>query len=186
LAETHVGRRQFLSLMLQEVKYLGAEAASRMEIKRSVVRPPGALEELAFISTCKRCGSCVDACPENIVRITGAVRGPAIGTPYLKPEHQSCTLCLQCTRACPTGALEEPEEGSEVKIGKAKINRELCLAWNSQMCGVCADACSQYPSAVEFQDLGFPIVNGKICTGCGCCAKACIAPAPAIAIDPLD
>ncbi|MBP1773199.1 MAG: hypothetical protein H6P99_2362, partial [Holophagaceae bacterium] len=32
-----------------------------------LLRPPGALEELEFLTKCTRCDKCVRACPENAI-----------------------------------------------------------------------------------------------------------------------
>lgn len=46
---------------------------------------------------CIRCGTCVEACPENAITLTNT------GT-YTDPDL--CVLCGKCTEVCPTKAIE--------------------------------------------------------------------------------
>ena len=40
-----------------------------------LLRPPGALDELAFLTKCTRCDKCVRACPENAILKAGPSAG---------------------------------------------------------------------------------------------------------------
>jgi len=47
--------------------------------------------------TCDGCGACVEACPKNVLELTGGKVKVA--------RLLDCTLCMECVKACP---LEEP------------------------------------------------------------------------------
>lgn len=75
---------------------------------RLLLRPPGALSEDEFISSCIRCGLCVEACPFNTLKLAEAGDGLGAGLPYFTPRSQPCKMCpsIPCTAACPTKALD--------------------------------------------------------------------------------
>ena len=54
-------------------------------------------EKMYAPSKCIKCGSCVDACPENAIKLTpaGIIIDPVL-----------CVLCGKCTEVCPSKALE--------------------------------------------------------------------------------
>ena len=151
------------------------------------LRPPGALCEDAFVSTCIRCLRCVDACPNRaLVSIAQGAGGGIAGTPTMEPRKAACMLCadqegdyLKCTAACPSGALQLVEKNKEdvqakVRIGVAEIDLALCYSYNNWSCGACYRAC---PLAGEAMTIGLwerPTVHPEACVGCGCCERACI------------
>lgn len=186
--------------------------ASRVEdaltgLGPKLLRPPGALDEFAFLTACTRCDKCIRACPENALRKAAANQGLALNTPYLLPRAVPCFLCtaLPCVAACEDGALVWPErtladgtrlEGPRaVRIGTAKVNPRRCLTYDAdlreaQACRVCVDRCP-YPEAAirigeppEGEALGHPEVREDVCTGCGICVFACPTPEPAIVVEP--
>lgn len=155
--------------------------------QRTVVRPPGALPEAEFLSTCERCRACVDICPEFCIIPSQPGMAAELGTPYLLPEEAPCTFCGDCVEACPTGALVRWEEDSE-QIGRAVIEPMNCVITTGEACTACVDACPRSGQAIRFPDgpgLQLPVVDEPSCTGCGYCGQACPAPARAITIFPL-
>lgn len=145
-----------------------------------LVLPPGAnLDE--FYSKCIRCGLCYYACTRlgyNAIRLRGIdeVGLFEVGTPVVYNQMDyPCTLCMECTRVCPTDALKEIEE-RDVRMGVALIDPDLCWGWNSDYCISCAKAC---PFASEVFELSYsewgthPYVKPEKCTGCGLCIPAC-------------
>jgi len=85
---------------------LRAEAV-RATHKRAPVRPPGALEEWAFLSRCIRCGECMRVCPNHALQpafIEGGLAG--IWTPELAAQIGYCEpSCVLCSQVGPTGAI---------------------------------------------------------------------------------
>lgn len=163
------------------------------------MRPPGALPEDDFLSTCIRCMRCVDACPNQAIKPTPASAGQKdAGTPYLKPREQTCMLCsrvdtdfLRCTEVCPSGALQPIKKTIEairdgVKMGVAKIDFNLCYSYNNYTCGTCYHAC---PLAGEALKIGLwerPQINEEACIGCGLCERSCIRYPQAVRVEVVE
>lgn len=160
---------------------------SSAEARVQPLRPPGALPEDDFASTCIRCMRCMDACPNHaLVPLEHSLSPSLAGTPTMHPRKASCMLCmkeegdfLKCTEVCPSGALQlvrkEKEEIKEkVHIGVAELDLGLCYSYNNWSCGACFRAC---PLAGEAMTLGSwekPTVHPESCIGCGCCERSCI------------
>ncbi|MFK9090605.1 4Fe-4S binding protein [Bacillus salipaludis] len=54
-----------------------------MEIERDFFRPPGACDELEFLTSCSRCGKCVEVCPEESILLFPLSSGARlVNTPY--------------------------------------------------------------------------------------------------------
>ncbi len=186
--------------------------ASRLEetvtgLGPTLHRPPGALDEFAFLTACTRCDKCIRACPENAIRKAGANMGLALNSPYLDPRSVPCFLCtaLPCITACEDGALVWPRrvqadgavlEGPKaVRMGTAKVKPSRCVTYARdtrapQACRVCVDRCP-YPEVairiadpIEGEPIGHPEVNAEVCTGCGICVFACPTPESAIVVVP--
>ncbi|BES81451.1 hypothetical protein PABY_10180 [Pyrodictium abyssi] len=158
---------------------------------RFVLLPPGATED--FYGRCIRCGLCYFACHYmgyNAIKLAGLSRGlRELGAPIVDDMMKyPCTLCMECTKVCPTGALEEiPKE--EVKMGIALIDPDLCWAWNSGDCKSCAKACPFGSEVFEFTYNEWGVhtkVNPEKCKGCGLCIPACPIGGSAIHVLPVD
>ncbi|MCL1908819.1 MAG: 4Fe-4S dicluster domain-containing protein [Holophagaceae bacterium] len=169
-----------------------------------LLRPPGAISELAFLTACTRCDKCIDACPQGSLRRAPPSAGLAMGTPQLVPRELPCFLCesLPCIGACEENALLQPklttEQGTEimgpeaVRIGIAHIKPSRCLAFETlnrpaEPCRACVDRCP-YPgvaiklAADEYSPIQKPEVIPSMCTGCGMCEFGCPAPRPGIIV----
>ena len=75
---------------------------------RSRLRPPGALEEHDFLSSCIKCGQCVQVCPVAAIKLDDIDHGFGLGVPYIDARAQACDFscdAVQCILACPTGSL---------------------------------------------------------------------------------
>ncbi|HLP30557.1 MAG TPA: 4Fe-4S dicluster domain-containing protein [Geothrix sp.] len=172
-----------------------------------LLRPPGALEELEFLTKCTRCDKCVRACPENAILKAPPTAGLAMKTPYLDPRSIPCFLCttLPCIAECDDEALVWPRltlaDGTElegpkaVRMGTARIKPSLCVTWGTddreaRACQVCVDRCPYPDEAIriaapaEGRTVGHPEVVAEACTGCGLCVFACPAEPGAIAVEP--
>lgn len=80
----------------------------------SRLRPPGALNESDFLSSCIKCGQCVQVCPVQAIKLADLGDGFGLGVPYIDARNQACDFscdAVQCILACPTGALtyKKPE-----------------------------------------------------------------------------
>ncbi len=105
--------------------------------KAARLRPPGALEEHDFLSSCIKCGQCVQVCPVEAIHLADLLDGFGIGTPFIQARDQACDFScdgLQCVLACPTGALtHEINYPSEARMGFARLDKpETCLAMQGQ------------------------------------------------------
>ena len=172
-----------------------------------LLRPPGALDELAFLTKCTRCDKCVRACPENAILKAGPSAGLGLKTPYLDPRSIPCFLCttLPCIAECDDEALVWPQltrkdgtviEGPRaVRMGTARVKPGLCVTWGDldrepRDCRVCVDRCPYPEEAIriapplEGEALGHPVVDAEVCTGCGLCVFACPAEPGAIIVEP--
>jgi ferredoxin-type protein NapG len=97
------------------------------------LRPPGALDEEAFLAACIKCGQCVQVCPIRAIRLGDLQEGLGNGVPYIDARDQACDFscdATQCILACPTGALSHLiDKKEQVKMGVAKlVQPDACLA----------------------------------------------------------
>ena len=154
--------------------------------------PPGATSD--FYARCIRCGLCYSACSMmgyNAIRLLGLSEGgfSRVGTPVVDRQWlYPCTLCMECTRVCPTGALAEVPK-SEVEMGVALIDPDLCWAWNSGDCKSCAKACPFGSEVFEFYFNEWGVhtrVKPDKCKGCGLCVVACPIGGAAIHVLPRE
>ncbi len=153
------------------------------------VRPPGSLSEDDFISRCIRCGKCGEICPNRCIKFFSFENGMAsLDTPFIIPREQACILCMKCGDACPTGAIKPLEREmhtilENVKMGKARVDVNLCLSYQGKTCGVCYRACPLADVAIRIGMLEQPhVLEG--CVGCGLCERSCIQIPQAIRIIP--
>lgn len=147
----------------------------------NLLRPPGALDEAAFLSTCLRCGKCSQVCPQKAIKIAKGEMGLAIGTPYIVPRDAACDLCMDCTKVCTSGALRLIDK-ENVRMGTAVINEETCLAWQGDECKVCYTCCPFYNQAIKLKEHKRPVIDKQICVGCGICEHVCIAEPAAVTV----
>ena len=189
MAETK--RRAFLLGVLAAAA-AGTLSPVRAAVPREVVRlrflrPPGATAD--FLAACIRCGQCGEVCPNQAIDYFRLVDGlEAVDTPYIIPREQACILCMRCGEVCPSGALEKiPARAADiitrVRMGRAVIDKHLCLSYQGQTCGVCYRACPLQDIAMTCGMLEQPTVTDA-CIGCGLCERSCIQMPQAVRILP--
>jgi ferredoxin-type protein NapG len=71
---------------------------SQSQAKELTLRPPGAINEKDFVSTCMRCGMCVEACPYDVLKLSTISDDISMGTPYFTPRVEACRLCSDIVR----------------------------------------------------------------------------------------
>lgn len=148
--------------------------------RRSPVRPPWAIPESNFTDLCTRCDACEAACAQSIIH-----RGDG-GYPQIDFSQRGCTFCGDCVKACQSGALRFTDDPAlrpwnlRVEVGQG------CLSLQGIVCRTCGESCEE--SAIRFQlqvgGCAIPLVNDKLCCGCGSCVGDC--PIKAIRIRPLS
>ncbi len=154
------------------------------------LRPPGSLTESEFKKRCIRCGQCGEVCPNTCIRYFDTENGlDSLNTPYILPREKACILCMKCGEICPTGAIKEVKKTAEdviahVQMGKAQVNKSLCLSWQGKSCGVCWRACPLQDVAIKVGWMEQPRVLDA-CVGCGLCERSCIQIPQAIKIIPI-
>ncbi len=191
----HDRRRFFAAGLARLVAPLADYLQSRLPVEESarpnLLRPPGAIEEEAFLRTCYRCGSCAESCPVSAILILHSRDEELQGTPYLNPHQAACVLCeeLACMAACPSGALRRRSR-LEVRIGIARLDEVICLRSRGEDCRVCVEACPLGEAAISIDDRGRiritePRESGPGCVGCGLCQQQCpVRPIRAIRVAP--
>jgi ferredoxin-type protein NapG len=104
-------RRRFLRTLVLGGAAIGIPLLGLTPMARgweTRMRPPGALDENDFLSSCIKCGQCVQVCPVQAIKLDDITHGFGIGVPYIDSREQACDFscdAVQCILACPTGAL---------------------------------------------------------------------------------
>jgi len=200
-------RRQFLvdaSKGACGVGFMGLGLAGYSNQSQSfnpqMLRPPGALAEADFQSSCVRCGLCVEACPYDILKLGRLFQPIATGTPYFLARTNPCEMCedIPCKVACPTGALDPTLENiDDARMGLAVlIDQENCLNFQGLRCDVCYRVCPAIDKAITLEmhrnsrtghhAVFIPTVHSDACTGCGKCEESCVLEETAIKVLPRE
>ncbi|APS00911.1 ferredoxin [Pajaroellobacter abortibovis] len=132
-----------------------------------IIRPPGSVEERAFLERCIRCAECVKVYPNNALHPAFFQAGvERIWTPILIHRigyyEYSCVLCGQ---VCPTGAIQKIAEKEKlgmgvppVKVGTALYDHGRCFPWSMQApCIVCEEFCPISPKAIWVKEVEVPV-----------------------------
>jgi polyferredoxin len=136
-----------------------------------VIRPPGAVEERAFLERCIRCAECMKVCPNNALHPAFFEAGlEGLWTPILIPRIGYCEFsCVLCGQVCPTGAIQKIDEKQKmgvgqkpISIGTAMYDHGRCLPWAmSTPCIVCEEFCPTSPKAIWAEEVSIPKRDSK-------------------------
>lgn len=162
-----VNRRQFLRGDLQG--------------RRRPNRPPWAVAEPDFLGHCDRCGRCVEACAEGIIKVGSG------GYPEMDFLRGECTFCEACAEACPTPALRLSRAGEAGAPWEAVLTiGDTCIAHQGVVCQVCGEQCEV--RAIRFQRVVgggvLPVTEAEACNGCGACVAPCPVGAVTVRVSP--
>lgn len=139
--KTNDTRRNFIKVSASTLFFgslfgTGLYFAPNLNAKQTLLRPPGALNEKDFLSTCIKCGQCVQVCPYHTLSLLDIKSGNSVGTPYVDARSRGCYLCdlLPCVLACPSGSLNhDVTQAQQVQMGVALLkNPNKCLALLNQ------------------------------------------------------
>ena len=154
-------RRQFLrsiayTVGISTVALLGYVPVLGDWAKR--LRPPGALLEKDFLSSCIKCGQCVQVCPVEAIKLADIDEGFNIGSPYIDAREQACDFScdgLQCVLACPTGSLTHSiDYPAQTNMGVAKLVKpKICLAMLGQGFKGASRSTENYQGILRFQEV---------------------------------
>ena len=170
-----------------------------------LLRPPGALDEKDFLSTCIKCGMCVEACPYDTLILAKPGDNKPLGTPYFIPRDIPCYMCpdIPCVPICPSGALDVKKVSTNdeldiniARMGVAVVDQENCIAFWGIQCDACYRACPILGQAITVEYTKnertgkhaylTPVVHSDFCTGCGLCERACVTEKASIFVLPRD
>lgn len=202
-------RRSFLSSLLRTAGVVaamlaGARGAAMLGLltrsrdprgapKRPVM-PPGAGTGSHFFRACTGCNRCVAKCPTGVLRPSLAEYGLAGSfQPVLDFSAGYCEyLCTACGEACPTGAIGRlsAQRKEATQIGRVYLVKDDCIVFTKgTACGACSEICpTQAVRMAPYRPgLTQPIVDQRLCIGCGGCELACPArPRKAIYVVGVD
>ncbi len=111
LEKTAKARRKFMQSVGLTGGFIGLSLLGYIPVSQAThtrLRPPGALNEADFLSSCIKCGQCVQVCPVQAIKLGDIDDGFGLGVPYIDPREQACDFscdAVQCILACPTGSL---------------------------------------------------------------------------------
>ncbi|MCH7875109.1 MAG: 4Fe-4S dicluster domain-containing protein [Gemmatimonadetes bacterium] len=170
-------RRDFLRETFGRLAQEVAARTERRVVTERYFRPPGAIDEIAFLAACTRCNECIEVCPVNAIVKAPPKAGFAAGTPVLEPAVQPCVACpdIPCAAVCPTEALILPEWRWEgYAMARLELIPESCIAFQGSECCVCVRACPIGEKAIVEDETGRPVIKAEGCVGCGVCVKECV------------
>lgn len=181
MSQQNYDRRKFIVSSAQSVGLMATGGAllggyvTKAKSSPLVLRPPGAIKEVDFLTACVKCGLCSEACKNrdsNIDKNTGSSKEPTlkiakagderlIGTPYFVPRDIPCYMCpdIPCVPVCPSGALDIKSvlnsknelDINKSKMGLAVVDRESCVAFWGIQCDACYRACPLLDKAITLE-----------------------------------
>lgn len=151
------------------------------EKKEVPITPPGSKSIEHFISNCTACTLCVSACPTNVLQPSLFEYGiEGLLMPHMQNRSGFCNYdCTICGDICPNEAIlpQLIENKKLIQIGKAYFEKDNCVVHTQNTdCGACAEHCPTKAVRMVLDpelNLRSPVVEEKICVGCGACEYAC-------------
>lgn len=169
------GPKVFLRAFAQGAR---EESTHDSPVQHFELRPPGAASGEEFLELCCGVGACAEVCPADAIQLHPRKDDPERLAPVIVPHEAACVVCddLACMTACPSGALR-PVSREEIRIGRARIRSDECLAWAGidPGCNYCVDRCPLGTSAIVMkrkEEARGPVVQNG-CIGCGVCEFYC-------------
>lgn len=188
------GRRGFLVstgiIMLGAIRSAKAQVEKEIKVytrnkipekKDTPITPPGSKSIDHFISNCTACTLCVSACPTNVLQPSLFEYGiEGLLMPHMHNRSGFCNYdCTICGDVCPNEAIlpQLIENKKLIQIGKAYFEKDNCVVHTQKTdCGACAEHCPTKAVRIVLDpelNLRSPVVDEKICVGCGACEYAC-------------
>lgn len=113
-------------------------ATSAKSLSENPKGTPRGTVEIA-IETCKGCELCVDACPQESLKMSGKIN--TFGYHYAVLVEDNCTGCVNCALVCPDATItvyrtKKPAKGASAKeaiatISNVKGNLRFAIGENS-------------------------------------------------------
>lgn len=153
----------------------GRPVSTSLPADRPLLRPPGALPEEEFLSTCISSGRCIHSCPVSAIQWGYSDDPSRDRKPFIDVRRQACVVCehLACMNACPSGALKLVAK-EEIRMGLAQLRDDVCVRTQGEDCQICVDKCPLGSTAIAIPYYGAPVeVREPGCVGCGVCEMYC-------------
>lgn len=134
---------------------------------KDIILPPGAKDVQHMANKCLNCNLCINNCPNKILSKANK-DFCAVHIDLTKGEKYCKYDCIECSRVCPSGAIEKIalEEKQNTRIAMANIDNEACIK-----CFRCIYECPK--GAISKNKNGEIVLNAAKCIGCGKCAACC-------------
>ena len=114
---------------------------------------------------CLGLGTCVSACAFGAVSVT---EGVAL------TDHERCTGCLACVKACPRRIITMVPYLADVNVCCSSVDKGAVLRKVCEVgcigCRMCEKACKY--DAIHVNN-NLAVIDYEKCTGCGDCAEKC-------------
>lgn len=167
-----------------------ASVFSQTTVRHAFLRPPGAINETDFLSSCTRCGLCVQSCPTSFIQ-PAVLESGFIGlwTPVVNAKTGFCAWeCNNCTQVCPTDSIQKLSllQKQRFQIGTAVIDKNKCYTYSDGFnCTACEEVCPTPEKAIQFRQVEINNFEDKqvkinqifikpdLCTACGICEYVC-------------
>jgi ferredoxin len=152
--------------------------------------PPGSHSVAQFLDRCTACHLCVSACPTHVLQPALFEYGlEGLFRPKLSYTSAYCLFeCTRCSEVCPDNAISLIDLATKqvTQIGVADFYQSRCIVEvNGTDCAACSEHCpTKAVTTRPYHDnLRLPVLNQKLCVGCGACEYACpVKPVKAILV----